>query len=74
MTSPNWGGINTETCQWYYQNANQTMIADVLRIYKNKNLSVTEFILPDECKNTQDLKVKVMNLGLNNIGNYKIGY
>ncbi|MES2616561.1 MAG: PKD domain-containing protein [Bacteroidota bacterium] len=74
MTSPNWGGINTETCQWYYQNANQTMIADVLRLYQNNNLAVNGFVLPDECTNTQDLKVKIMNVGLSDVTGYYIGY
>jgi PKD repeat protein len=74
MTSPNWGGINTETCQWWYQNANQDMIAEAEYIYYNRDLTVTNFAKPDECTNSQSLKATIQNLSLGSISTYNVGY
>jgi PKD repeat protein len=74
MTSPNWGGINTETCQWWYQNANQDMIVEIERIYGNDNLSARSFVTPNECAYTQNLYANIMNIGNNTVNNYYVGY
>lgn len=74
ITSPNWGGINTETCQWWTQNANQRMICEIERIYGNDNLSLKSFTLPDQCEYTQALEATVSNMGLNTVNSYYVGY
>jgi len=74
ITSPNWGGMNTETCQWWYQNANQTMIVEVERIYGNDNLAVKNLVPPSECLYTQALTATIANMGYNTVNNYYVGY
>ncbi len=73
-TTANWGGINTETCQEYYQNANQRMIAEVLRIYGNDNIGISKMNTIQDCINTQSLSFNVLNFGTNSVSNYYIGY
>lgn len=74
ITSPNWGGINTETCQWGAQNANQYMMLDVYRIFGNDNLTVNSFKMPDACEYKQDLYVNIGNYGANTVNDFYIGY
>ncbi|NQW42537.1 MAG: T9SS type A sorting domain-containing protein [Bacteroidetes bacterium] len=74
VSSPNWGGINTEICQWYYQNANQRMIAEVLKIYGTDDIAISSLGELQDCINTQKLKFNVINLGTNSVSNYYIGY
>lgn len=74
ITSPNWGGMNTETCQWWYQNANQTMIVEVERIYGNDNLAVKSFVTPNECAYSQPIYATIGNMGFNTVSNYYVGY
>lgn len=74
MTSPNWGGINTETCQWWAQNANQTMTLEVYRIYGNDNLNLVSFRQPDACTYKQDLYLNISNYGVNTVNDFYIGY
>lgn len=74
MTSPNWGGMNTETCQWWYQNANQRMIVEVERIYGNDNLSTKAFVSPNECNYSQPIYATIANMGFNTVNNFYVGY
>jgi len=74
ITSPNWGGMNTETCQWWYQNANQDMIVEIERIYGNDNLSAKSLVTPNECAYTQNIYANIMNVGDNTVNNYYVGY
>lgn len=74
ITSPNWGGVNTETCQWWYQNANQNMILEVERVYGTDNMALRSMVQPNECTYNQALYANVMNIGTNTVNNYYVGY
>ncbi len=74
ITSQNWGGIATETCQAWYPGVSQYMMVDMERIYGVDNLSMLSLTPFDGCLSTQDIVAHVGNVGTNTVSNYMIGY
>jgi PKD repeat protein len=74
ITSPNWGGVATETCQWSAQNASQRMRVDIGKINGNDNLALKSLVPFDECQMTQQISALVANDGVNKINDYKVGF